>query len=80
MTKSRREYEEVPVVGLRGECRLMGDGVDLVIIYKGQRIALRGYTSQRRTWVVLVPGFTVTGRVGHGLAIRFDSSAAQPPH
>lgn len=42
-------------------CEFVDDGVDLFIVFNGERIAKRGYpdTPQARRWISLTPGYSV---------------------
>jgi hypothetical protein len=50
----------------------------MFVVYNGQRIAKRGEpgTPQAGTWVVLAPGYAVTGFT-QDLVVEFDPSACQ---
>jgi hypothetical protein len=64
-------------VNRKPDCRLVGEGYDLFIVFNGTKIAVRGKpgSPQARTWVVLEPGFSVAA-FGRRISISYSAPTA----
>jgi hypothetical protein len=57
----RKRFNLIGDDGDAATCEFVGDGDDLFLVFNGERIAKRGQpnTPQARTWVNLIPGYSV---------------------